>query len=138
MDLKFSCIIIDDEESAREELIKLLAVYPEIEIIDQATSGQDGIKQIEKHQPDLIFLDLEMPVMNGFEMFSKLKKQPKVIFMTTLDEGAFKIFEKKGLDYLVKPFQKSALAKNIAQLKVTHKPLAMPLKNLLEQFKLKL
>lgn len=138
MDLKFSCIIIDDEESAREELINLLADHQEIEIIDQAASGQEGIKLIEKHQPDLIFLDLEMPVMNGFEMFSKLKKQPKVIFMTTLDEGAFKIFEEKGLDYLIKPFQKAALAKNIAQLKVIHKPLAMPLKNLLDQFKLKL
>jgi two-component system LytT family response regulator len=138
MESKFTCIIIDDEESARKELIKLLDAYPQIEIVDEAANGQEGIKVIEKHQPDIIFLDLEMPVMNGFEMFSKIKKQPKVIFMTTLDEAAVKIFEQKALDYLIKPFEKEALAKNIEKLNITHKPLALPLKNLLDQFKLKL
>ncbi len=138
MDHNFTCIIIDDEELARQELIKLLAAYPQIEIVNQAASGQKGIKLIEKHQPDIIFLDLEMPVMNGFEMFSKLKKQPKVIFMTNVDEAAFKIFDQKALDYLLKPFQKADLAKNINKLNITHKPLALPLENLLAQLKSKL
>jgi two-component system LytT family response regulator len=138
MENKFTCIIIDDEELARQELIKLLTAYAQIKIIAEATSGQEGLKLIEKHQPDIIFLDLEMPLMNGFEMFSKLKKQPKVIFMTTLDEAAIKIFEEKSLDYLLKPFEEEALEKNIQKLNITHKPLAQPLKNLLDQFKLKL
>lgn len=130
-----SCIIIDDEELARQRLIRLLTPYSFINIIAQASNGLEGLKMVEKHQPDLIFLDIEMPVMNGFEMLSKVKKQPKVIFTTAYDQYAIKAFEENSLDYLLKPIEKERLEKSIQKLQETHKPMALPLQDLLDQLK---
>ncbi|TKC00442.1 LytR/AlgR family response regulator transcription factor [Pedobacter cryophilus] len=135
MNHKFTCIIIDDEELARQRLIRLITPYNVFEVIAQATNGQEGLKLVEEHQPDVIFLDVEMPVMNGFEMLSKLKKQPKVIFTTAYDQYAIKAFEENSLDYLLKPVEKDRLEKCIAKLQATHKPMEMPLQQLLEQLK---
>jgi two-component system LytT family response regulator len=131
----FSCIIIDDEELARQRLIRLLSPYTFINIIAEATNGQEGLKLVEKHQPDLIFLDVEMPVMNGFEMLSKVKKQPKVIFTTAYDQYAIKAFEENSLDYLLKPIEKERLEKSMEKLQKMHKPMALPLQDLLDQLK---
>lgn len=132
---KFTCIIIDDEELARQRLIRLITPYDIFEVIAQATNGQEGLKLVEQHQPDVIFLDVEMPVMNGFEMLSKLKKQPKVIFTTAYDQYAIKAFEENSLDYLLKPVEKDRLDKCMAKLQAMHKPMEMPLQQLLEQLK---
>lgn len=134
---KVSCIIIDDEELARQRLIRLLIPYPFIEIIAQATNGQEGLKLVEQHQPDLIFLDIEMPIMNGFEMLSKVSKQPKVIFTTAYDQYAIKAFEENSIDYLLKPIEKDRLEKSIEKLKQTRSPqqTAIPLQELLNQLK---
>ena len=135
MNHKFTCIIIDDEELARQRLIRLITPYNVFEVIAQATNGQEGLKLVEEHQPDVIFLDVEMPVMNGFEMLSKVKKQPKVIFTTAYDQYAIKAFEENSLDYLLKPVEKDRLEKCIAKLQATHKPMEMPLQQLLAQLK---
>lgn len=132
---KFTCIIIDDEELARQRLIRLITPYDVFEVIAQASNGQEGLKLVEEHQPDVIFLDVEMPVMNGFEMLSKLKKQPKVIFTTAYDQYAIKAFEENSLDYLLKPVEKDRLDKCVAKLQAMHKPMEMPLQQLLEQLK---
>ena len=132
---KFTCIIIDDEELARQRLIRLITPYDVFEIVAQAANGLEGLKLVEAHQPDVIFLDVEMPVMNGFEMLSKLKKQPKVIFTTAYDQYAIKAFEENSLDYLLKPVEKDRLDKCVAKLQAMHKPMEMPLKQLLEQLR---
>jgi len=132
---KISCIIIDDEELARQRLIRLLKPYDFVEIIAEASNGKEGLKLVEEHRPDLIFLDIEMPVMNGFEMLSKIKKQPKVIFTTAYDQYAIKAFEENSLDYLLKPIEKERLEKSMEKLQETHKPMALPLQQLLDQLK---
>ena len=132
---KISCIIIDDEELARQRLIRLLKPYDFIAIIAEASNGKEGLKLVEEHRPDLIFLDIEMPVMNGFEMLSKIKKQPKVIFTTAYDQYAIKAFEENSLDYLLKPIEKERLEKSMERLQETHKPMALPLQQLLDQLR---
>ncbi|MEO7393807.1 MAG: response regulator, partial [Chitinophagaceae bacterium] len=103
-------IIIDDERLARAELKKLLQDFPEIEIIDEATNAEEGITKIESQQPDLIFLDIQMPGKTGFDMLSELERVPQVIFTTAYDEFALKAFEVNALDYLLKPIEPKRLA----------------------------
>ncbi len=91
-------IIIDDERLAREELKLLLAEFIEIDIIDEAQNGQEGIEKIKQHKPDLIFLDVSMPGMTGFEMLKQVDDVPQVIFITAYDEHALKAFELQAID----------------------------------------
>ncbi len=98
-------IIIDDERLARNELRKLLQDFSEIEIIDEAANVQEGVEKIELHNPDLIFLDIQMPGKTGFDLLEELDKSPKVIFTTAYDEFALKAFEVNALDYLLKPIE---------------------------------
>lgn len=132
---KILCIIIDDEELARKRLVRLLQSYPFLEIIAEASNGLEGLRLIELHQPDLIFLDIEMPVMNGFEMLSNLKKQPKVIFTTAYDQYAIKAFEENSVDYLLKPIEKERLEKSMEKLMHNQQPIALPIQHLLNQLK---
>src|ERR1700741_1809963 len=92
-------IIIDDERLARQELKKLLLDNPEIEVIDEAVNAEEGIKKIEEQNPDLIFLDIQMPGKTSFDMLSELDKAPHVIFTTAYDEYALKAFEVNARDY---------------------------------------
>lgn len=103
-------IIIDDERLARNELKKLLQEFSEIEVIDEAANVQEGIEKIEKHNPDLIFLDIQMPGKSGFDLLEELDHAPKVIFTTAFDEFALKAFEVNALDYLLKPVEPKRLA----------------------------
>ena len=97
-------MIIDDERLARNELKKILKDFPEIEIIDEAVNVQDAIDKIEIHQPQLIFLDIQMPGnKTGFDLLEVLDYTPKVIFITAYHEFAIKAFEFNALDYLLKP-----------------------------------
>ncbi len=109
-------IIIDDERLARMELKKLLQDYPEIEVIDEAANADEGIAKIESQQPDLIFLDIQMPGKTGFNMLAELEKVPEVIFTTAYDEFALKAFEVNALDYLLKPIEPKRLADAIQKL----------------------
>ncbi|MBD0284676.1 MAG: response regulator [Bacteroidota bacterium] len=103
-------IIIDDERLARTELRKLLQDFPEVEVIDEATNADEGLAKIENHNPDLIFLDIQMPGKSGFDMLSELDRAPQVIFTTAYDEYALKAFEVNALDYLLKPIEPKRLA----------------------------
>jgi two-component system, LytTR family, response regulator len=109
-------IIIDDERLARTELKKLLQEYPEIEVVDEAANADDGIAKIESLQPDLVFLDIQMPGKTGFDMLSELDKTPQIIFTTAYDEFALKAFEVNALDYLLKPIEPKRLADAIQKL----------------------
>jgi two-component system LytT family response regulator len=109
-------IIIDDERLARNELKKLLSDYPEIEIIAEAANAAEGIQRIEELQPDLIFLDIQMPGKTGFEMLAELDRAPHVIFTTAYDEYALRAFEVNALDYLLKPVEPKRLSDAIQKL----------------------
>lgn len=102
-------IIIDDERLARQELVNLLSEYAEVEIVDQCSNANDAIASIEKWNPDLIFLDINMPEKSGFDLLMELEYVPKVIFVTAYDEFALKAFEVNALDYLLKPVDPNRL-----------------------------
>lgn len=132
-------LIIDDEQLARQRLKRLLKPYEQIEIIGEAANGADGLEQIEAQRPDLIFLDIEMPVLNGFEMLSKLDRQPKVVFTTAYDQYAIKAFEEDSIDYLLKPVEAERLEKTIKRLQQTQAQTAgpLPLEALMQQLLVK-
>lgn len=109
-------IIIDDERLARTELRKLLQDFPEIEIVDEAANVDEGLSKIENLNPDLIFLDIQMPGKTGFDMLNELDRAPQVIFTTAYDEFALKAFEVNALDYLLKPIEPKRLADAIHKL----------------------
>lgn len=109
-------LIIDDERLARQELKKLLQKYPEIEVADECSNAHEALEKIEQIKPDLIFLDIQMPEMNGFQLLEKLEKVPQVIFVTAYDEYALKAFEYNALDYLLKPVQPERLDETIKKV----------------------
>lgn len=97
-------LLIDDEPLARSIVREYLQAFPEISVIEECNDGFEGVKAIHQHQPDLIFLDIQMPKINGFEMLELLDQKPDVIFTTAFDEYALKAFEAHAVDYLLKPF----------------------------------
>ncbi len=103
-------ILIDDERLARSELKRLLKEFPEVEVVAEAVNAEEGIEKIESLNPDLIFLDIQMPGQTGFDMLAQLEKAPQVIFVTAFDEYALKAFEANALDYLMKPVEPRRLA----------------------------
>lgn len=111
-------IIIDDERLARNELKKLLLEHPEVTIIEEAANATEGIEKIESFNPDLIFLDIQMPGKTGFDLLAELERAPKVIFTTAYDEYAFKAFEVNALDYLLKPIEPKRLSDAIHKVQV--------------------
>ncbi len=113
----FKTIVIDDERLAREELKSMLSEFNEIEISDEARNGEEGIDKIKDQQPDLIFLDVSMPGMTGFDMLKKLDYIPHVIFVTAYDEFALKAFEVNALDYVLKPIDPVRLSEAIEKLR---------------------
>ena len=109
-------VIIDDEPLARSIIREYLEEYRQIEIVEECKDGFEGIKAIMQHQPDLIFLDVQMPKINGFEMLELVEQPPSVIFTTAFDEYAIKAFEAHAVDYLLKPFSKERFDKAIQKL----------------------
>ena len=99
-------VIIDDEPLARSLVVEYLQQHSSIEIAAECNDGFQGFKAIMQHKPDLIFLDIQMPKINGFEMLELLDSTPSVIFTTAFDEYAIKAFEANAIDYLLKPFSK--------------------------------
>ncbi|UJH90543.1 LytTR family DNA-binding domain-containing protein [Antarcticibacterium sp. 1MA-6-2] len=117
----FKTLIIEDELPARLRLQKLLSKHSDkIEIIGTAIDGNDGLNQIKKCNPDLIFLDIQMPGMTGFEIISKLEKVPLNIFCTAYDEYALHAFETNSIDYLLKPLKEERLGQSILKLERHH------------------
>lgn len=106
-------IIIDDEPLARSVVESYLKAFPELEIAARCPNGFEGLKAIEEHHPELVFLDIQMPKINGFEMLELIDEPPAVIFTTAFDEYAIKAFETSAVDYLLKPFAKDRFEKAI-------------------------
>jgi two-component system LytT family response regulator len=104
-------LIIDDEPLARSLVKEYLKPHQDIEILQECNDGFEGVKAITQHLPDLIFLDIQMPKINGFEMLELIEKPPAVIFTTAFDEYAMKAFETHAVDYLLKPFSKERFEK---------------------------
>jgi two-component system LytT family response regulator len=106
-------IIIDDEPLARNIVKEYLVDYPQIHIAQECGDGFEAVKAIAQHHPDLIFLDIQMPKINGFEMLELLENPPAVIFTTAYDEYAVRAFETHAVDYLLKPFSKERFDKSM-------------------------
>jgi two-component system LytT family response regulator len=99
-------VIIDDEPLARSIVAEYLQGKNDVEVVAECNNGYEGVKAITQHKPDLVFLDIQMPKINGFEMLELLDNVPPVIFTTAFDEYAIKAFEANAVDYLLKPFSK--------------------------------
>ncbi|UII28485.1 LytTR family transcriptional regulator DNA-binding domain-containing protein [Fulvivirga maritima] len=109
-------LIIDDERLARKELINLLKDYSRVEIVGEAANADEAYEMINNLQPDLLFLDIQMPGKTGFELLEMLDNVPQVIFTTAYDEFALKAFEVNALDYLLKPIQTERLNESLNKL----------------------
>ncbi len=101
--MKTSCLIVDDEKLARDLLREYLEGYPEITVLGEAAKGTDAVELINKLKPDVLFLDVQMPGMNGFDVLEEIDHEPYIIFITAYDQYAIKAFEKNAVDYLLKP-----------------------------------
>ncbi|WP_303721032.1 two-component system response regulator BtsR [Malonomonas rubra] len=114
-------MIVDDELNAREELATLLADISDIEIVASCGNAIEAIKLINKKQPQILFLDIQMPVIDGFELLSMIDEEsmPHVVFVTAFDQYALKAFEEKTLDYLLKPIDPERLQKTMAKIEAT-------------------
>jgi len=112
-------LVIDDESLARERIRDMLACDPQIEIIAECANGKDAIEAIQLHAPDLIFLDVEMPGIDGFGVLEALPPEgmPTIIFVTAYDQYAVRAFEVYALDYLLKPFDQERFDKALARAK---------------------
>ncbi len=108
-------IIVDDEPLARSMVKEYLQKHPHLQLVAECGDGFEGVKAIQQQQPDLIFLDIQMPKINGFEMLELIDQPPAVIFTTAFDEYAIKAFEAHAIDYLLKPFNQERFDKAVAK-----------------------
>jgi len=115
--MAINTIIVDDEKPAREELAYLLKGFPEINLIGQGKNGVEAVSLIKEHSPDLVFLDVQMPGLDGFGVLKKLverkMKVPHVVFATAFDQYAVQAFDVNAVDYVLKPFDKARISKAI-------------------------
>lgn len=145
MQFPLKTILIDDEALALSRLKRLLEKHADtFEIIAEARNGAEGLVEIDRQQPDIIFLDIEMPLLNGFEMLAKLNRIPLVVFSTAYDQYAIRAFEENSVDYLLKPVENDRLLKTIdkirniaqaSQTPATYNPYTDNLLRLLEEMK---
>jgi two-component system LytT family response regulator len=125
-------LIVDDERVARQELRRLLAAHPEVEIAGEAASGEQALELIQKLAPDLLLLDIQMPAMTGFDLLDRLREVPDVIFTTAYDQHALKAFEVNALDYLLKPIAPARLAAALQKVR-PHPVRQSPVRQTMEQ-----
>src|SRR5215217_2773192 len=111
-------LLIDDEPLARSILLEYLQSHSQMQVVQECNDGFEGLKAIMQHQPDLVFLDIQMPKINGFEMLELLEQPPAVIFTTAFDEYAIKAFETHAIDYLLKPFSQERFDKAMEKLRL--------------------
>ena len=126
-------IIIDDEELARKRLRKMLQEYESIEVVEEASNGEEAVERVGSLKPDLIFLDVQMPPFDGFEVVRRLRHKPLIIFTTAYDEYALKAFEENSVDYLLKPIEQQRLDKAIEKLLHFQSPQGSDMADRLEQ-----
>jgi two-component system LytT family response regulator len=117
MNEKLRAIVVDDEELARVYLRQLLADHPDVELVAECANGFEAVKACAEHQPDLLFLDIQMPKLNGFEVLELIGPGPRVVFVTAYDQYALKAFEVHAVDYLLKPFAPDRLCEALAAVR---------------------
>jgi len=129
-------ILVDDESAGRKLIREYLKDYPELVLVGEANNGVDAIKVIHEFQPDLIFLDIQMPGMSGFEVLTHLDEIPRIIFSTAYDQYALKAFEVHAVDYLLKPYTRERFHQAVQRvLQADRQPSAGPLAESLLQEK---
>jgi two-component system LytT family response regulator len=109
-------LIVDDERLARVDLRRLLRAHPEVEIVGEAKNAVEAEQKIKELRPDLIFLDVQMPSRNGFELLQDMRDPPRVIFVTAYDQHALRAFEFGAVDYLLKPIEPARLAQSLGRV----------------------
>ncbi|UTF58796.1 LytTR family DNA-binding domain-containing protein [Gilvimarinus sp. DA14] len=119
-DKTINTLIVDDERLARDELRELLSEHSDIQVIAEAGNADEAMARIEDCQPDLIFLDIQMPGKSGFELLAQLGPGPLVIFVTAYDEYAVRAFETSAIDYLLKPVEPARLAKALKRARIDY------------------
>jgi two-component system response regulator LytT len=119
--MSLSAVIVDDEQLARDELAFLLKDVGDVEVVAQGKNGLEGVNLIREHNPDLVFLDVQMPGLDGFGVIKKLLDKkitlPKIVFATAFDQYAVKAFEVNAVDYLLKPFDKKRVAQSVQKVR---------------------
>ena len=115
---EITCIIVDDEELARVRLRKLLKTFSELHVVGEAENGLAAVEKVNDLKPDLIFLDIQMPGLSGFEVLKKITSKPVVIFTTAFDEYAIEAFNENSVAYLLKPIEKDKLRRAIEKSKL--------------------
>jgi two-component system LytT family response regulator len=118
--LRIKALIVDDEPLARDRIREMLKEHPEIEAIGEARNGREAIDSVLNHKPDLVFLDVQMPDLDGFDVLQNLdvEKLPLIIFVTAYDQHALRAFDVHAVDYLTKPFDRKRFAEAVDQAKV--------------------
>ena len=124
--MSLSAVIVDDEQLARDELAFLLKNIGDVDVVAQGKNGIEGVTLIREHNPDLVFLDVQMPGLDGFGVIKKLLDKkvhlPKIVFATAFDQYAVKAFEVNAVDYLLKPFDKKRVAQSVQKAKEKLEP----------------
>jgi two-component system, LytTR family, response regulator len=126
-------LIIDDEPLARSVVKEYLQQYPQLQVVEECNNGFEGVKAIQQHNPDLIFLDIQMPKITGFEMLELVENPPPIIFTTAFDEYAMQAFETNAVDYLLKPFSQQRFNKAMSKWQELGKTEQPSTENLLKQ-----
>src|SRR6202161_1796853 len=115
--MPLSAVIVDDEQLARDELAYLLKSVDDVNVVAQGKNGVEAVNLIREHSPDLVFLDVQMPGLDGFGVLKKLLDKkiplPKIVFATAFDQYAVKAFEVNAVDYLLKPFDRKRVAQSL-------------------------
>ncbi len=132
--MPITTVIVDDEKPAREELAFLLKSFPEVQLVAQGRNGLEGVALIKEHSPELVFLDVQMPGLDGFGVLKKVMDRkvrlPQIVFATAYDQYAVQAFEVNAVDYVLKPFDKARIGKAIARAKKQLEAQASPVERL--------
>lgn len=132
--MPINTVIVDDERPARDELAYLLKAFPDINVVAQGKNGLDAIALIREHDPDLVFLDVEMPGLDGIGVIKRLVERrmrlPQIVFATAYDHYAVQAFEVNAIDYVLKPFDKGRIAKAVQRAKKSMHAQASPVDRL--------
>src|SRR5437660_11805758 len=130
MTVPLSTLIVDDEQLARDELAYLLKNIGDVEVVAAGKNGLEAVTLIKEHSPDLVFLDVQMPGLDGFGVIKKLLdkkiRMPQVVFATAFDQYAVKAFEVNAVDYLLKPFDKKRVAQSVQRARKNLESAAVP------------
>src|SRR5580692_7402083 len=119
--MPINTVIVDDERPARDELLYLLKGFPEVNVVALGKNGLEAVNLIKEHEPDLVFLDVQMPGLDGFGVIKKLLERrlrvPQIVFATAFDNYAIQAFDVNAVDYILKPFDKARISKALQRAK---------------------